>query len=63
MKGAFASPLERKEKNGEKKLSFGAGGKRSPLVSKQTWCLTSTATIRLIKDGEKGERGYGGPVN
>ena len=27
-------------------------------VSKQTWCLTSTETIRLIGDGEK--RGGGG---
>ena len=26
-------------------------------VSKQTWCLTSTETIRLIMDGEKGEVG------
>ena len=26
-------------------------------VSKQTWCLTSTETIRLIRDGEG--RGYG----
>ena len=26
----------------------------------QTWCLTSTETIRLIRDGEKGGRGYGG---
>ena len=26
-----------------------------------TWCLTSTKTIRLIRDGENGsERGYGG---
>ena len=31
------------------------------LLSKQTWCLTSTETIRLIRDGEKGE-GYGGGV-
>ena len=30
------------------------------LVSKQTWCLTSTETIRLIRDGENGGRGYGG---
>ena len=29
------------------------------LVNKQTWRLTSTATIRLIRDGEKGGRGYG----
>ena len=26
-------------------------------VSKQTWCLTSTETIRLIMDGEKGGEG------
>ena len=25
--------------------------------NKQTWCLTSTETIRLIRDGEKGGRG------
>ena len=24
---------------------------------KQTWCLTSTETVRLIRDGEKGEKG------
>ena len=24
------------------------------------WCLTSTETIRLIRDGEKGGGGYGG---
>ena len=29
-------------------------------ASKYTWCLTSTETTRLIKDGEKGRRGYGG---
>ena len=23
-------------------------------MSKQTWCLTSTEAIRLIRDGEKG---------
>ena len=27
---------------------------------KETWCLTSTETMRLIRDGEKGGRGYGG---
>ena len=26
----------------------------------QTWCVTSTETIRFIRDGEKGGRGYGG---
>ena len=25
-----------------------------------TWCLTSTETTRLIRDGEKGGREYGG---
>ena len=37
------------------------------MVSKYTWCLTCTETIRLIRDGEKaggggggGGRGYGG---
>ena len=25
-------------------------------ISKQTWCLKSTETIRLIRDGKKGER-------
>ena len=29
-------------------------------VSKYIWWLTSTETIRLIRDGEKGGRGYGG---
>ena len=29
-------------------------------VCKQTWCLTSTETVRLIRDGEKGGRWYGG---
>ena len=32
----------------------------SCIVCKQTWCLTSTETVRLIRDGEKGGRGYGG---
>ena len=26
---------------------------------KKTWCLTSTETIRLIRDGDKGEEGIG----
>ena len=30
------------------------------MVSKLTWCLTSKETVRLIRDGEKGGRGYGG---
>ena len=30
------------------------------MVTKQTWCLMSLETIRLIRDGEKGGRGYGG---
>ena len=29
-------------------------------VRKYTWCLTSTETIRLIRDGAKRGRGYGG---
>ena len=29
-------------------------------VSKQIWQLTSTDTIKLIMDGEKGGKGYGG---
>ena len=29
-------------------------------VSKWTWCLTSTETIRLIRDGEKGRKGVWG---
>ena len=28
--------------------------------SKRTWCLMSTETIRLIRDGETGGKGYGG---
>ena len=35
------------------------GNKAQP-ISKQTWCLTSTETIRLIKDGEMGGLEYGG---
>ena len=32
-----------------------------PTLSKKlTWCLTSTETTRIIRDGEKGGRGYGG---
>ena len=27
------------------------------LKEKQTWCLTSTETVRLIRDGEKGGKG------
>ena len=27
------------------------------VFSKQSWCLTSTETIRLIRDGEKGGKG------
>ena len=30
------------------------------VMVKETWCLTSTETVRLIRDGDKGERGYGG---
>ena len=29
-------------------------------ASQQTWCLTSTETLRLIRDGENGGRGFGG---
>ena len=29
-------------------------------VIKYTWCSTSTETVRLIRDAENGERGYGG---
>ena len=34
----------------------GGGGERNYDVSKYTWCLTSTETIRLIRDGCKAER-------
>ena len=34
--------------------------KRYRLGRWSTWCLTSTETIRFIRDGEKGGRGYGG---
>ena len=30
------------------------------MVSKSTWCLTSTETIRLIRDGEVGGGVWGG---
>ena len=33
---------------------------RHSVLGKKTWCLTSTETVRLIRDGEKGGRGYGG---
>ena len=39
---------------------FGRSGELLPflhvcaLVSKETWCLTSTETIKLIRDGEGG---------
>ena len=26
-------------------------------VSKETWCLTATETMRLIRDGENGRKG------
>ena len=29
------------------------------VVSKSTWCLASTETIRFIRDGEKGREGRG----
>ena len=39
----------------------GGGGGGGRVGSKQTWCLTSTETLRLIRDGEMGRgRGYGG---
>ena len=35
-----------------------AGGHSgSDILSSDTWCLTSTETIRLIRDGEKGGKG------
>ena len=33
---------------------------RRPPANKQTRCLTSTETIRFIRDGEKGEKGEKG---
>ena len=30
------------------------------MCSKKTWCLTSTETVRLIRDGENGAGGGGG---
>ena len=35
----------------------GGGGGRGLWVSKQAWCLMSTETTRLIRDGEKGGGG------
>ena len=35
----------------------GGEGERNYDVSKYTWCLTSTETVRLIRDGEKGGKG------
>ena len=29
-------------------------------ISKKTWCLTSTETIRFVRDRENGGKGYGG---
>ena len=46
-------------KEGTRSLNF-CEGEWCGEVSKYTWCLTSTETIRLIRDGEKGGRGYGG---
>ena len=42
--------------------SGGGGGAQNKLASrgKQTWCLTSTETARLVRDGEGGWRGMGG---
>ena len=28
-------------------------------VSKETWCLTATDTLRLVRDGEKSDEGEG----
>ena len=36
----------------------GGGGRGYGGVTKQTWCLTSTETLRFIWDGEK--EGWGG---
>ena len=33
------------------------GREKVLMVSKSTWCLTSTETVRLIRDGEKGVEG------
>ena len=35
-------------------LSVVAHPKAKITLGKQTWCLTSTETVRLIRDGEKG---------
>ena len=41
---------------GGPKVNMEGGG--DPKV--YTWCLTSTETTRLIRDGENGRKGYGG---
>ena len=33
---------------------------RDIVKPKETWCLTSPETVRLIRDGDKGGKGYGG---
>ena len=48
----FPDVLRRVTHGGEQFYSTGA-----VYVSKQTWCLTSTETVRLIRDGEKGGGG------
>ena len=41
-------------------MPLGAPKYHLVLNSKQTWCLMSTETTRLIRDGEKGGGGGGG---
>ena len=50
---AELNSLERKSAAGSRAFLIGYG--RHKQVNKQAWCLTSTDTIRLIRDGEKGE--------
>ena len=39
------------------KFSGTAHKARSGFVSKETWCLTSIETVRLIRDGKNGGKG------
>ena len=48
------------ESGGRTNMVLPEVGSGNPLKNKLTWCLTSTETIRLIRDEEKGGRGYGG---
>ena len=56
------------EKIGMPEAQIGLSGRLNALrlinsyfdVSKYKWCLTSTETVWLIRDGENGGRGYGG---